>query len=251
MNYKINMSKIVVLSDIHGNLTALNSVLLDIEKREIGNYYYAFLGDNINYGLRSNEVISILASIPKTKIFANIRGNHEDAIENYPKGKFSTKRGEEALKFTKDKLTKDSFLFIKHELSKSFLEINYLGRKILFVHGNLNDPLWGSMNHSEMLSLEYKKYDFVFSGHTHKPQYNEIFYKDIKSKNRGEKKTIFINPGSVGQPRNHNPRAHYMIVDILTEECHFHKVPYNIKEECINFNNEIDKFYINRLNKGI
>lgn len=68
-----------------------------LSPEEVGNYYLA---------------ISILASIPKEKICANIRGNHEDAIENFPKGKFSTKRGKEALRFTKNNLTKHSFLFI-------------------------------------------------------------------------------------------------------------------------------------------
>ncbi len=244
-------SKIILLSDIHGNLTAFESVLQDIEKRKIENFVFAFLGDNINYGLRSNEIISILSSVEEDKIIARIRGNHEDAVENDAYHRFSSSRGAEALRYTKQNLSAESKLFIKEKIADAVFEIEYLGKKLLFVHGSLKDTLWGGLNYDEMQREVYKKYDFVFSGHTHRPQFMEIFYKDANSDKRGQKKTIFINPGSVGQPRNHNNKAQYAVVDVLSEECAFYKVSYDIQKEYERFNNEIDKFYIDRLKKGV
>ncbi|MBS9767867.1 MAG: metallophosphoesterase family protein [Flavobacteriaceae bacterium] len=244
-------SKIILLSDIHGNLTAFESVLQDIKNRKIDDFVFAFLGDNINYGLRSNEVISLLSSIDEEKVIARIRGNHEDAVENDAYHRFSSSRGAEALRYTKQNLSEQSKLFIKEKIANSMLEIEYLGKKLLFVHGSLKDTLWHGLKYDEMQREDYKKYDFVFSGHTHHPQFVEIFYEDEQSDKRGKKKTIFINPGSVGQPRNHCNQAQYAVVDVVSEECSFYKVAYDIQTEYDQFNNEIDKFYIDRLKKGI
>ena len=62
-------------------------------------------------------------------------------------------------------------------------------------------------------------------------------------KKRFKKKTVFLNPGSVGQPRNHNSAAQFAILDSETEEIHFVKVEYDIEKEQSLYNGEIDDFY--------
>ncbi len=65
------------------------------------------------------------------------------------------------------------------------------------------------------------------------------------------KKTIFINPGSIGQPRNLNPMAQAAVLDFETEELHFFKAGYNITEEQKDFADSVDIFYKERLWYGI
>ena len=60
-----------------------------------------------------------------------------------------------------------------------------------------------------------------------------------------------MNPGSVGQPRNHNSAAQFAILDSETEEIHFVKVEYDIEKEQSLYNGEIDDFYKNRLKEGV
>ena len=68
--------KLIILSDIHGNLSALNAVIADFEDKGYNPDAIAILGDNINYGMRPNEVISKLRSVGKRfNIIVNIFGN--------------------------------------------------------------------------------------------------------------------------------------------------------------------------------
>ena len=62
---------------------------------------------------------------------------------------------------------------------------------------------------------------------------------------------LFINPGSVGQPRNHHPEAQYAILNLQTMAVHMRSVPYNIKKAQTYYTDNVDLFYKNRLSKGI
>ena len=98
---------------------------------------------------------------------------------------------------------------------------------------------------------EYKKYDYVFSGHSHLPHiFGEYYYVD-NIEYRNKKRTMFINPGSVGQPRNHNPRAQFVLWDTETDEFKMCAVDYNIEREQKAFSDKIDSFYKKRLLTGV
>ena len=68
---------------------------------------------------------------------------------------------------------------------------------------------------------------------------------------RNRRKCIFVNPGSVGQPRNQNNRAQYCIIDFGTEEITFRKVEYDIQSEMDAFNGKVDDYYRERLRYGV
>ncbi len=238
--------KIAVLSDIHANLTALNEVMKSIAL--IGGLI--LLGDLIDYGPHSNEIIKLIIQC-KIPILCNILGNHEQAIisENY--SRFSSQRGKLSAQFTRKSLNSISWEYITTEMyGKGFLEFNIDGYKCLAVHGSLDDVYWKSIKVSDNLE-KYKPYDYVFSGHSHIPHFFEEFYEVDDAKHRNKKKTVFINPGSVGQPRNHNPMAQYAIWDTVTGEVTMAKIPYNITKEQQAFSPEIDIFYKERLESGI
>ena len=80
--------KVLIMADIHGNITALREVFENIKWDEIGGII--LLGDIIDYGPSSNEVIELLATrLEKYKIYCNIWGNHEHAVINDEYGRFS------------------------------------------------------------------------------------------------------------------------------------------------------------------
>lgn len=245
------MSKIIILSDIHANISALSSVLEDC-RLKYDYEYMALLGDIVNYGMSPNEVINELKSVG-CPVLVNLWGNHEKALFDGDTRHFSTGRGREALAFTRNMLTEDSKHYLSSSLSRSgTAEIVVGGKRILFVHGTLSDPFWGKMTPVEMMNPTYAKYDYVVSGHSHIPGLSEIFYKDETAHEyRNKKRTVFMNPGSVGQPRNHNPRAQYLFMDIGCEIFHFNSVAYDLDHERSLYVDGVDGFYKDRLTKGI
>ncbi len=94
-------------------------------------------------------------------------------------------------------------------------------------------------------------YDYVFSGHSHMPHFIEIFYEADAPHRRNRKKTIFINPGSVGQPRNLNPMAQCVVLDTETEKVVYEKIPYDIEKEQASYHGQVDDFYKGRLEVGV
>ena len=124
------------------------------------------------------------------------------------------------------------------------------GKKCLAIHGSLKDEYWKSISPKDDLE-PYQKYDFVFSGHSHRPNMFEEYFKADDKERRNQKKTLFINPGSVGQPRNLVSMAQFVVFDTTTEECEFIKVGYDIEKEQSYFTNKVDEFYKTRLTYGV
>jgi putative phosphoesterase len=242
--------RIAILSDIHANLSALQSVLKDIRERA-GNDAYILLGDIVNYGMRPNEVIAELEHLDKP-ILANIWGNHECAmIDDAQLPHFATDRGRSALMYMRNILSAHSMQYIEGMIKDGYVELEIEGKKILLVHGDVRNVFWGKMTDAEQHDECYKKYDFVLHGHSHVPQYNEVYFADENPLMRNKKKTVFINPGSVGQPRNYNPRAQYAILDTKTGECRLLSTEYDIAFEQSLYPAEIDPFYKERLERGV
>ena len=243
------LMKILLMSDIHGNKEAFRCTL-DKASRDHNIKKCILLGDMIDYGMHSNEVIQMAKSIPYP-VICNIVGNHEDAILRDDYNRFSSERGKTSAKYTKSRLTEESIYYITNKMhNQGFWEFECDGKKCLAVHGSLEDYLWKSIRPEDTLS-GYEKYDYVFSGHSHIPHCFEIYYEANDPAHRNKKKTVFINPGSVGQPRNHNPMAQYAVLDIITEEVYFCKVKYDIEKEQKTFTDEVDAFYRDRLTVGI
>lgn len=241
--------RLLILSDIHGNQSALQKVLEYVD----GTLHIdacALLGDLVDYGMHSNEVIKLLSNINYPHV-CNIRGNHEQCIilEDYTR--FSTERGRACAKYTHDVLAAQTWDYLKNamwESGKKEFEID--GRKCLAVHGSLEDIYWKSIKPGED-SERYREYDYVFSGHSHLPHFMEVFYEMYAPIYRNRKKTVFINPGSVGQPRNLNPMAQFAVLDTQTEEVLMKKIYYDIGKEQEAYHGQVDDFYRKRLENGV
>ena len=242
--------RLVLLSDIHANVTALQAVLKDIDS--IGEFdAFALLGDFVNYGPRPNESIEISKQLPKP-LLVNLWGNHEYSIFGGSLDRFATDRGRTVLKYTNTILTDESRDYLDKSMNHQGMEETEIdGKRILFVHGNIDDPYWGKFGIDKMNDDRYAKYDYVISGHSHVPHYVEHFFASDNAEFRNKKRTIFINPGSVGQPRNHNPYAQYGILDLKTNNYEHRCVWYDVEAEQKLFNDSVDSFYKTRLTLGI
>ena len=240
--------KIAVMSDIHGNISALRNVLKDAE--DMGAERFIILGDTVDYCMHSNEVIELLRKIDD-KVVCNIWGNHEYAIMKDDYSRFSSQRGADCARYTKSILTEGSFDYIEKNMDDSGMaELNIDGKRILCIHGDLSDHYWSSVRTTSDLT-PYKDYDYVLSGHGHRPHCFDQYYEIDDPKMRNRRKCIFINPGSVGQPRNQNSRSQYCILDFGTEEISFRKVEYDIQSETDAYDGNVDDYYKERLRYGV
>lgn len=241
--------KILIMSDIHGNKEAFRAVLDRLEQvPDIK--ACVMLGDLIDYGMHSNEVIQMAGSLP-CPVICNIRGNHEEAVIRDEYSRFSSERGRDCAKYTRSILNKVSWDYICHEMTASGRkDFECDGKRCLAVHGSLEDEYWKSINPEELLT-EYGHYDYVFSGHSHQPHLVEKYYASEDKKRRNKKKVVFINPGSVGQPRNLNNMAQFVILDMKEERISFEKVSYNIAAEQAAYHGQVDSFYRERIEWGV
>ena len=242
--------RIVLLSDIHANLTAFEAVLKDVAT--IGTVdAMAIIGDLINYGPRPNEIIEMVKGL-ESPLLVNLWGNHEYSLFGGSLEKFSTDRGRAVLRYTDSILTEESRAFLDQDMEHAgFKECQVGGKSFLFIHGNLEDPYWGKFGVGEMNDPRFAKYDYVVSGHSHVPHYTELFFASNKAEYRNKKRTVFINPGSVGQPRNHNPFAQYGILDLNSGNYEHRAVWYDVAQEQELFDDSVDSFYKERLSLGI
>lgn len=242
--------KIAILSDIHANVTALQAVLDDIQT--IGSFdSYVILGDLVNYGPRPNEVIEMIDQLSQ-KVIVNIWGNHEYSIFGGSLDRFATDRGRSVLRYTNSILTEVSREYLDKRMNHDgYKKCKIDDRPFLFVHGNLDDPYWGKFGIDKMNDDRYAGYDYVISGHSHIPHYVEHFFPFDNKEYRNKKRTIFINPGSVGQPRNHNPFAQYGILNTQTGNYEHRNVWYDIEKEQALFDDSVDVFYKERIKLGV
>lgn len=240
--------RLLVLSDIHANLSALCAVLEDAAHFEPE--AVAILGDIIDYGMRPNETIAQLAKL-ELPVICSLWGNHEHALMNGELARFSSERGRKFSQYTADGLNCESKAYITRKMNPNGFEaLSIDGKKYLFVHASLEDVFWESIV-PDQLPDRYGEYDYVFSGHSHRPHLVEHYQPADNPALRNRKKTVFINPGSVGQPRNHNPRAQYVIFNTESGAVSFYAVEYDVQAEQKLYGPEVDLFYRERLQYGV
>ena len=164
-----------ILSDIHGNLFALQEVVKDFEQYDIEGIF--ILGDLIDYGMQSNEVVEFVREHLAGRIICNLWGNHEKAVLEGDYRCFSTQRGKESARFTASVLTDSSKEYLDRCLNHDGMEVLDLeGKRVLAVHGSLEDHYWRSV-FPDQHGGDYKEFDIVLSGHSHYSHMFTVFYE--------------------------------------------------------------------------
>ena len=196
-----------IVSDIHSNLPALRAVLAEMKR--LGASRLICAGDLVGYYTFPNEVVELAG---KAGIHS-IAGNHERAIAS---GDFSglNPLAAEAARWTARKLTKASLDGLRRLPPRDRLELG--GRRMLLVHGSPRDddeyvfPLSADAWPFGELDAEV-----LIMGHTH-VQWQGRFGR-----------LLVINPGSVGQPRDGDPRAAFATLETAALEARLHRVEYD------------------------
>lgn len=243
--------KYLILSDIHGNVSAFEAVLADIKDETFCGVI--LLGDLIDYGMRSNEIVQRLVELENTSwnVIVNIWGNHEKLVVDKDLEHLSSDRGRVMACYTAKQLSVDSIKYINTHMNKAGIqEAELSGMRILAVHGSLEDNFWKAIS-QENLCGEYTAYDIVLGGHSHCSHCFTKFYSLENPQLRNKKAVMFINPGSVGQPRNQNPYAQYAVLSLPSKRVELRAVEYDIEYEQSLYTDEIDEFYKNRLTRGV
>jgi len=222
--------RIAVISDIHSNLEALDRVLARAAEAGVGATYV--LGDIVGYGADPDAVVARLAEQPSAVYIA---GNHDLAAT----GRFDTDWfnaiATDAIEWTMSVIGDDARSFL------SKLEPRGDAAEGLLVHGSVVDPAAEYVLNVEAARASFGAAEFArcFFGHTHLPT---IFVEEggridgfalrdgnpVSLAANGSKR-FMLNPGSVGQPRDGDPRASMMILDTDEGSAVVHRVPYEIE----------------------
>jgi putative phosphoesterase len=195
--------RIGVISDIHGNYEALKSVLLELDKVGVSEIYS--LGDVVGYYSQVNECCEELIK----RQIPNLMGNHDWYLSS---GGYClrSKSVNDCLEYQRKIITEENLRWLRQSQLQRFVG------DIHMVHGGWADPIdeyiW------EPSEDYFSKIDgkLFMSGHTH-IQVLEKF---------GEK--TYCNPGSVGQPRDNNPKAAFAVVE--NNSISLHRVSYDIEK---------------------
>lgn len=243
------MARLGILSDIHGNLFALDKVLEDLSGQNIDKLI--MLGDLIDYGMQSNEVVERVRDLDSDSMIIRIWGNHEFAILRDYYEHFSSQRGVDSAKYTRSVLSEENAEYLNREWNpEGVQECTIDGLRFLAVHASMDDPYWKAIAPGNLRG-KYSEYDVVLSGHSHYSFCFTEFYKADRPEMRNKKAVRFINPGSVGQPRNQIPHAQYAVMDTATMQVDLRCVPYDVEAAMLLYHGQVDDFYRARLENGI
>ena len=212
---------ILLLADIHSNIVALNAVLADVSKKYPTIDYIITLGDYVGYNCYPNEVMNWVRDNADIMVL----GNHDLAVALGNADGFN-KDAKAAALWNTEKLSLENRTMLSYLEQQVHFHI-FENWSIFCLHGHPADPVNGYLRpdtpkekYEEYLNM-IPKTRFMFHGHTHLPN----FYKSDKG-------IIVINPGSVGQPRDKNPKASCCVIKVSEDpnylEYDFIRTEYDI-----------------------
>jgi diadenosine tetraphosphatase ApaH/serine/threonine PP2A family protein phosphatase len=217
--------RILVISDIHSNLTALEIVLASAG--QVDGVWC--LGDLVGYGPDPDACIARLRELPN---FLCILGNHDAAVSGLRNIDKFNDEAEQAILVTRAMISAESVDYLKN------LPETIETDSAILAHGSPRNPIWEYILDpvSARMAIAFIQKDIGFVGHTHLPL---CFTLDQKSDKMTKKllkadelihihHRMILNPGSVGQPRDHDPRASYGIYDTEENSWQIHRVEYDI-----------------------
>jgi len=223
----------LVISDIHGNLQALEAVLAAAGTvDQVWN-----LGDTVGYGANPNEVIDIIRPLAAV----NVRGNHDRVCCGLTSSQGFNPVAAEAANWTHAALTPENLLWLR-EMPKGPVPAT---ARAMCAHGSpLHEDHYIVSMRDAWTPLQRMETEITFFGHTHvqggfsqrdaeweeeRPQYEEQDTAEEMTIDVPEGTRHLINPGSVGQPRDSDWRAAFAIYDDAVEQITFYRIPYDVE----------------------
>jgi putative phosphoesterase len=196
--------KLAVISDIHGNIHALESVWADLQGQAPD--FVMCLGDLVGYGAYPNEVIDFVCqrNVPV------LMGNYDDGVGFdrddcgcIYKDPTDHALGQQSLFWTREQVTSERKEYLR---TLPFDRREHIGdREVLFVHGSprkINEYMYEDRPDSVFANIaRVAQCEVLFFGHTHLPYQKQVA------------RTLFVNTGSVGKPKDRDARAGYVLAD--------------------------------------
>jgi diadenosine tetraphosphatase ApaH/serine/threonine PP2A family protein phosphatase len=230
----------LIISDIHGNLHALAAVLA--AARGLGCDAVWNLGDMVGYGARPNEVLGVLRSLDAA---VHVRGNHDRVCCGLTSPQGFNPIAAEAAMWTKAELTPDNLEWLRACPMGPLFPSGQVADRAMCAHGSpLHEDHYIVSMRDAWGPLQRMSTEITFFGHTHVQgsfSQREIDWEEQRpayaSREGMVEQTIpvtkgsrhLINPGSVGQPRDHDWRAAFAVYDENAESVTFHRVPYDVQ----------------------
>jgi diadenosine tetraphosphatase ApaH/serine/threonine PP2A family protein phosphatase len=209
--------KIAVISDIHGNLPALEAVLEHLAGLGVGRT--VCLGDTVGYGPFPNECVEIV----RDRCALIMKGNHDSGVTGELELDHFNQFGRSAITWTQKSVTAESLAFLRN------LPLSASENGCTLAHATPHDP----SSWQYILSWKDAKECFesfatplAFIGHTHSPV---IIGEDGKINHFRKDCRFLTNVGSVGQPRDGNPKASFCMVDTTAWKLEIVRVEYDIE----------------------
>lgn len=230
----INPMKILVISDIHANLTALEAVLSNVG--EIDAVWC--LGDLVGYGPDPNDCIERVREFPN---LACTIGNHDAACLNRIDPDTFNPEARLAIHWTQNELTESNTAFLNDlpEIIQQPTINATTDPHVTLVHGSPRQPVWEYLldTYNATRSFNFFKTEYCFVGHTHLPVLFQLSdgHQSAQLVTPNSNRIVelsprgILNPGSVGQPRDRDPRAAYALYDPDQLTWEFRRVEYDIK----------------------
>ncbi|MCD8534132.1 MAG: metallophosphatase family protein [Verrucomicrobia bacterium] len=218
--------KFAIIADIHANLEALEAVLSDA--KEQGCTHYACLGDVVGYGANPKQCLDIVRDMGMPVV----KGNHDEYCSTDVETEGVNAYASAAVDWTRTQLPDEDRQWLRD------LKYFRLVTTFSIVHASLDEPkswpyVFNKLDASS--SFLYQNTSVCFFGHTHVPV---AFVRDAGGTIRGGKyqkvsiepgKKYFINIGSVGQPRDGDPRAAYGLFDMDHKTVELRRLEYPIE----------------------
>ena len=229
----------LILSDIHGNLEALNAVLAAAAPYDV----LWNLGDMVGYGASPNEVVNLM----RNKAQVSVRGNHDRVCCGLTSAMGFNPVARAAAMWTRQELTQENLAWLREVAQGPVVPAGQTAASC--VHGSpLHEDQYILSLRDAWAPLQQMTSAITFFGHTHvqggfsrqeanwhevKPQFQlrnepESWKIDVGAETRHLIKRHLINPGSVGQPRDCDWRAAFAMYDSNTQELVYRRVPYDV-----------------------
>lgn len=216
-----------ILADIHGNLAAFQAVLEDAQKKG-GVDEIWHLGDVVGYGPDPQECIRLLRQYRHV----SVAGNHDWAAIGKIDTSYFNPDAAAACHWTAEQLTREDVEYLRSQPEVVRLD------DFTLVHGSPMQPVWEYILSVALAQTNFAHFDtrFCLIGHSHIPMVFSLDQDDVcqlrvlpsRVSLREERSRLIINCGGVGQPRDHDPRASYALLDTESGDFYHYRVDYDI-----------------------
>ena len=218
--------KVAVLSDVHGTLAALEAVLADIDAVAPDELWC--LGDLVGYNARPNECVALV----RDRVDLSLVGNHDLVVRGDLSLEEFSSDAAAAARWSREVLSADERTYLR--------KLAPLGDRdgVSLYHASPRDPIWEYVVTPDvaLACLARQRTDLALVGHSHVAL---ALHLSAGSLHGGvatagatfdlEGRRCLLNPGSVGQPRDRDPRAAWLLLDLDERRATFHRVEYDIE----------------------